>query len=81
MIDITCLDALKVFISRVKESGGTILVSGVSSGLNSMLLSSELTQEIGEENISLSKEELFSSSTKALQRARELLKGENKCLH
>lgn len=81
-IDITSLDALKVFIRRVKGLGGTIIVCGVSSGLNSMLLNSELTEEIGSDNILLFEDEIFASSTKALEKAREIIKcRDEKILH
>lgn len=72
-IDITALDALKVFIRRVKDSGDDVIVSGVKSGLNHMLLNSNLTDEIGRENIFLSEDEIFASSVKAIERAKKLL--------
>jgi len=72
-IDVTALDALKVFIRRIKESGDNIIVCGVKSGLNHMLLNSNLTDEIGRENIFLSEDEIFASSVKAIERAKKLL--------
>lgn len=74
MIDITSLDTLKVFIRRIKENGGTVLVCGVSTGLNSMLLNSELTDEIGEENIFMFENEVFASSKRAIEKAQMILK-------
>lgn len=75
MIDITSLDTLKIFIRRIKENGGIVLVCGVSTGLNSMLLNSELTSEIGGENIFMFENEVFASSRKAIERAQVILKG------
>ena len=72
-IDVTALDALKVFIRRVKDSGDDVIVSGVKSGLNHMLLNSNLTDEIGRENIFLSEDEIFASSVRAIERAKKLL--------
>lgn len=75
-IDITALDALKVFIRRVGECGDEIIISGVKSGLNLMLVNSDLAKEIGRENIFLSEEEIFASSLKALDRAKSFLTNE-----
>jgi Sulfate permease and related transporters (MFS superfamily) len=72
-IDVTSLEALKVFVSRAKAAGAVVLLCGVSSGLNSMLLKSELAAEIGEQNIFLSEDEVFASSQRALERARALI--------
>ena len=75
-IDITALDAIKHFIHQVKNAGGHILLCGVRSGLNEMLLHSDLTAEIGTENIFLSEDEVFASSQKALDRANQILESE-----
>ena len=72
-IDITSLDAIKIFIRSVKESGGSIIVCGVNSGLNSMLLNSNMTSLIGKENIFMTEDEVFASSNKALEKAREII--------
>lgn len=71
-IDVTSLEAVKVFIKRAKNAGGTVIMCGVSSGLNTMLAHSELAADIGEENIFLSENEIFASSLKALTKARAL---------
>lgn len=72
-VDITSLDTLKLFIKKVKESGGEVILCGVSLGLNTMLINSNLMEEIGSENIFLSQDEIFASFNQALQRAEELL--------
>ena len=72
-IDMTSLDALKIFIRNVKESGGQIILSGVRSGLNVMLINSNLSADIGQENIILSEDEVFASSLKAIKRAHEII--------
>lgn len=71
-IDITSLDAIKIFIRSVKETGGKILLCGVDTGLNAMMINAGMVKEIGEENIFLSEEEIFASSSKALQKAKQL---------
>ena len=72
-IDITALDAIKTFILRVKHTGGHLLLCGVKSGLNEMLLHSELAAEIGTENIFLSEAEVFAATQKALNRAAQII--------
>lgn len=72
-IDITALDALKVFIKRAKESGSQIILCGVKSGLNTVLINTNLLGEIGSENIFMSEEEIFASSMRALDRAKEII--------
>ena len=77
-IDITSLDALKTFIGRVKAAGGTVFLCGVSAGLNSILINSELAGEIGADHIFLSEGTLLASSRKALEKAREVAR-DNAC--
>jgi sulfate permease, SulP family len=72
-IDITSLNALRIFIRTVRELGGSIIVCGVTSGLNSMLLNSDLSDYIGKENIFLFEDEVFASSAKALERAQQII--------
>jgi sulfate permease, SulP family len=76
-IDITSLDAIKTFIRNAKDAGGQILLCGVKSGLNEMLLHSELAAEIGTANIFLSEDEVFASSIKALDRANQIIQSQN----
>ncbi|AFQ43663.1 SulP family inorganic anion transporter [Desulfosporosinus meridiei] len=72
-IDLTALGALKVFIRTVKESGGIVIFSGVKSEFNSLLINSHVTSDIGEDNIFMSENEIFASSTNALERAKSVL--------
>ena len=72
-IDLTSLGALKVFIRTVKEAGGILIISGVSSDLSSMLEKSNLVSDINAENIFMSENEVFASSTNALERAKATL--------
>ena len=72
-VDVTSLDTLKIFIRTVMSSGGKILVCGISTGLNTMLLNSDLAEDIGRENIFLSENEIFASSDKAMKKAKEIL--------
>lgn len=73
-IDITSLNALKSFIRSVKESGGSVIVCGVRSNINSVLLKSNFYQDIGVENkFMLTENETFATSSKDLERARAVL--------
>lgn len=76
-IDITSLDALKVFIRSVREAGGSIIICGVRSGINSVLVNSDLSSDVGSDNIFMSEDQIFASSTKALERARAILRLSN----
>ena len=72
-IDLTSLSALTVFIRNVREAGGTIIISGVKSDFDLMLKKSNLETVIGLDNIFKSEDEVFASSTNALERARTAL--------
>jgi len=72
-IDLTALHALKVFIRSVKDTGGILIISGVRSELSSMLKKSNLVSDIDVDNIFMSEDEVFASSTNALERARTVL--------
>lgn len=72
-IDLTALHALKIFIRTVKEAGGILIVSGVKSDLSSMLKKSNLVSDIDVGNIFMSENEIFASSTNALERAKSVL--------
>jgi len=75
-IDLTSLSALKVFIRNVKEAGGVLIISGVKPDLDLMLKKSNVESDIGSDNIFLSENEIFASTTNALERARAALKCE-----
>ena len=72
-IDLTALNALKIFIRSVREAGGILIISGVKSDLNSMLKKSNLVSDIEVENIFMSENEIFASSSNALERAKTVL--------
>ena len=72
-IDLTALHALKIFIRTVKEAGGILIISGVRTELRTMLESSNLVSDIEVENLFMSENEVFASSTNALERARAVL--------
>ncbi|MDR3584576.1 MAG: STAS domain-containing protein, partial [Desulfosporosinus sp.] len=76
-IDLTSLSALKVFIRNVREAGGILIISGVKSDLDIMLKKSNLDTDIGIENIFMSENEVFASTTNALERARAALNCES----
>lgn len=72
-VDLTSLNALKIFFRSVKDAGGIVIISGVKSELNSLLENSNVTSDIGEENIFMTENEIFASSTNALEKARSAI--------
>ncbi len=72
-VDLTSLNSLKIFIRTVKEAGSMLIISGVKSELNSLLENSNVTSDIGEDNIFMTENEIFASSTNALVKAREAI--------
>jgi len=73
-IDVTTLNSLKNFIRSVKESDGSVIICGVRSNINLMLMNSNFDSDIGAGNkFMLSENEIFASSSQDLQRAREVL--------
>ncbi|ODA38973.1 SulP family inorganic anion transporter [Desulfosporosinus sp. BG] len=73
-IDITSLNALKIFIRSVKESGGSVIVCGVRSNINSILMKANFDQDIGVDNkFMLAENEIFATTSKDLERARAVL--------
>lgn len=75
-IDLTALGALKVFIRTVKESDGIVIFSGVKPEFHSLLINSHVITDVGEDNIFMTENEIFASSTNALERARTVLSRE-----
>ena len=72
-IDLTSLNALKVFIRNVREAGGILIISGVNSDLDLMLKKTNVESDIGLDNIFRTENQVFASTTNALQRARAAL--------
>ncbi|HBW35978.1 SulP family inorganic anion transporter [Desulfosporosinus sp. BICA1-9] len=72
-MDLTALSSIKIFIRTVKEAGGIVIICGVKSELNSLLTNSNVIADVGEENIFMSENEIFASSTNALEKARAAL--------
>lgn len=72
-IDLTSLTALRVFIRNVREAGGILIISGVKPNLDSMLKKLNVESDVGVDNIFMSENEVFASSTHALEKARTAL--------
>ena len=72
-IDLTSLSTLKVFVRNVREAGGILIISGVNPDLDLMLKKSNLDKDVGVDNIFMSENEVFASTTNALDRARTAL--------
>lgn len=71
-IDLTALGVLKVFIRTIKESGGTVIFSGVKSEFSTLLVNTHINADVGENNVFMSENEIFASSTNALERAQNI---------
>ncbi|MDR3584769.1 MAG: SulP family inorganic anion transporter [Desulfosporosinus sp.] len=72
-IDLTSISALTVFFRNVREVGGVLIISGVTPNLASILKKSNVESDVGIDNIFLSENEIFASTTNALARARAVL--------
>jgi len=73
-IDVTTLNSLKNFIRSVKEYNGSVIICGVRSNINIMLMNSNFDSDIGAGNkFMLSENEIFASSSQDLERARVVL--------
>ncbi|AFM41585.1 sulfate permease-like transporter, MFS superfamily [Desulfosporosinus acidiphilus SJ4] len=73
-IDVTALNALKVFTRSVKEADGEVIICGLTSNLNSILVSSNFDFGIDSNNKFMSEKETFAFSSKDMERARAVLK-------
>ncbi len=71
-IDLTALEVLDVFVRRMKQSGATVLLCGVRTGMHAILENTRLAERIGAGNIYLSQDELFDSTRQAYERALSL---------
>lgn len=72
-MDLTSISTLKVFIRNVKETGGMVIISGLSPDFRPLLEKTDLISDIGSDNIFMSENEVFASSTNALGRAKAML--------
>jgi Sulfate permease and related transporters (MFS superfamily) len=72
-MDLTSLGALRVFIRNVKEAGGSVIISGVKPNIDSIFKKLNVESDVGSENIFMSENEIFASSTHALEKARAAL--------
>ncbi|SPF54438.1 fragment of putative sulfate:proton symporter (anion:anion symporter or antiporter of the sulfate permease SulP family) [Candidatus Desulfosporosinus infrequens] len=72
-IDLTSISALKVFFRNIREAGGVLIISGVTPELNAIFKKSDVESDVGIDNIFLSENEIFASTTNALARARTVL--------
>ncbi|CAA7601981.1 Sulfate permease family [Acididesulfobacillus acetoxydans] len=72
-VDVTSLNALKVFIRTVGDAGGVVLISGVKPELSVMLEKAGIVSEVGPDNIFMSENEIYASSNNALERAKTVL--------
>ncbi|WP_407309158.1 SulP family inorganic anion transporter [Desulfosporosinus sp. SB140] len=72
-IDVTSLNALKAFNRSVKENGGSVIICGVRTNIDSILVKSHFDTDIGSDNKFISENETFAFSSKDLERAKAVL--------
>ena len=72
-IDLTSISALKVFIRNVREAGGILIISGVKPDLTQCLRSRIWSLMLVLTIYFMSENEIFASTTNALERARAVL--------
>lgn len=70
-IDLTSLKELDKFIDRVKESEGKVILTGISKELYEDLKQLNIKEKIGESNIYESKDQMLSSTIRAVETEEE----------
>jgi len=70
-IDLTAVKELEKFIDRVQENGGEVILAGLDQQKREIFEQAGLLQKIGEENYYTEKENIFSSTKKAIEKAEE----------
>ncbi len=70
-IDLTSLKELDKFIERVKESEGKVILTGISKELYEDLKQLNIKEKIGETNIYESKDQMLSSTIRAVETEEE----------
>jgi len=70
-IDLTAVKELEKFVDRVQENGGEVILAGLDQQKREIFEQAGLLQKIGEENYYTEKENIFSSTKKAIEKAEE----------
>ena len=70
-IDLTAVKELEKFVDRVQENGGEVILAGLNQQKREIFEQAGLLQKIGEENYYTEKENIFSSTKKAIEKAEE----------
>ncbi|MGM0420312.1 MAG: SulP family inorganic anion transporter [Bacillota bacterium] len=70
-IDLTCLKEIEKFIDKVQESGGKVLFTGVDKTIYGLLRDYSLLTKVGEENIFMEDENIFSSTRSAINKVKQ----------
>lgn len=68
-IDLTTLGVLRQFSRAFRAQGGILMLCGVRPELKAMIDRMGLRDEIGEENVFVSREDIFASTQEAVQKA------------
>ncbi|GBF33047.1 sulfate permease [Desulfocucumis palustris] len=76
MMDITSLEVIEGFISRVLKEGKKVLLCDVRPSIKRMMEKSHILSMVGEGNVFVTEEEVLASSAKALEKADAWLRGE-----
>lgn len=74
--DITALEVIESFISRAQRDGNNVILSDVSPEIKKMMEKAHIIHHVGEENVFMTEQEIFASSTKALDKANAWLRGD-----
>lgn len=72
-IDATCLNAMEAFVDTMQRRGGHVIFCGVSEDIHRRLDHYGLIARVGTENVFPAVYGIFTSTTRALHRARELV--------
>ncbi len=70
-LDLTSIQELEKFINKVQNNGGEVIICGVNEKTRNILKVSGLLDKIKRENCFMVKEDLFSSTKKAIKQAEE----------
>ncbi|MDQ7092393.1 SulP family inorganic anion transporter [Desulfosporosinus sp. PR] len=72
-LDITALNVLRGFTRYVKEKGGSVIICGVRTNIDAILVKSHFDTDIGTDNKFILENETFAFSSKDLERAKAVL--------
>lgn len=72
-IDLTCVEAIHRFMTKVESQGGEVIFCGVSNGLGETLIESKLLHGVNKEDVFFSGDQLHQSTRSAIEKAKAIL--------